>query len=58
MKKLKKLEIVKKAVVELGNKQLNELKGGYEECSGWGTGCSPGPNGTQVNTCATDSCCK
>lgn len=50
-KKLKKLELLKDSVVELRDKQLNDLKGGSER-----TGCSPA--GTQVNTCFTDSCCK
>ena len=55
MKKFKKLEIVKKSLVELRNKQTKELLGGYGAAAGR-SGCSP--YGTQVNTCFTDSCCK
>ena len=30
MKKLKKLDLEKKSIVKLGNKQTKELKGGYD----------------------------
>ena len=51
MKKLKKLELVKRTVADLSKKDLKELKGGnlYTRT---------GPNGTQVNTCnLTAACC-
>ena len=60
MKTLKKLELVKKSVVELGNKQLKELKGGSDDDGFWTwtrTGCAP-YNSTQKAGCMTDSCCK
>jgi hypothetical protein len=50
MKKLQKLDLVKKSVVELGNKQTKELKGGYG-------GCRTMAHNTQVNTCFTYNCC-
>ena len=56
MKQLKKLEIVKKTLVELSNKQTKELKGG--NIAAGTTACSPDPRGTQVNTCQSKgSCC-
>ena len=56
MKNLKKLELVKKSVVELGNKQLKELRGGSDEFGG--TGCKPANmSGTQKSGCFTHSCC-
>ena len=51
MKKLTKLELEKKSVVELGNKQLNVLKGGS------GGSCRTSAHATHVNTCFTYNCC-
>lgn len=48
MKQLKKLELVKKTVVELSKKESRQLKGGSSNDS-WNT---------QINTCAWKDCCK
>ena len=47
MKNLKKLELVKKSVVELGKKQSRALKGG----------ASSETYNTHKNTCALSPCC-